>query len=190
MADTPLLTGDRAGNATAAQAPSGSRAEAADVVALPSAAPAPVRQPSGRAAGAYRKANPWPGNGRPPVPGPREAFRLARYEAEIAECRYRLSGAIAGREWEFGQPGDGQRAREEHWHLFDAYLAAMAALAETPAIDAAQLRSKVATIGRTWLTAEGEARFDSYRAAIARDAERLGVKNPMGGDKGTKIAHR
>ncbi len=150
----------------------------ANVVALPTAAPAPVRQPGGRAAGAYRKANPWPGSGRPPIPGPREAFRLARYEAEIARLRYLLSGAIAHRAWEFGQPGEGQQARDEHHRLFDAYVAATAALAETPAIDAAQLRGKVSTIGRVWLTAGGQP-YDSYRAAIARDAARLGVKNPL-----------
>ena len=168
MAASPLSPTDRTGNA----------AHPSNVVALPNAAPAPVRQPGGRAAGAYRKANPWPGSGRPPIPGPREAFRLARYEAEIAECRYRLSGAIASREWEFGQPGEGQRARDEHQRLLEAYVAATAVLAETPAVDAAQLRGKVSTIGRVWLTAPGQP-YDSYRAAIARDAARLGVKNPL-----------
>lgn len=149
-----------------------------NVVGLPTAAAAPVRQPRGGAAGAYRKANPWPGLSQPPRFGPREAFELARHELEIARARHDLASTIARREWQFAPREEAQLARDEAWRLFDAWLAATAALAETPAIDAAQLRRKVEAIGPIWLKAEGE-RFDSYRAAIARDAERLGLKNPL-----------
>lgn len=168
MADDPLCPPKRTGNA----------ARHSNVVPLPSAAPCPVRQPGQRAAGSYRKGNPWPGNDRAPVPGRREAFELARFEAEIAAHRFQLSGAIARRDREFASPEQWERSSDEHWQLFDAYVEATAVLAETPPVSADQLRGKVSTIGRVWLRAVGE-RYDGYRAAIARDAERLGVKNPL-----------
>lgn len=173
MAADPLSPTKRTGNA----------ARHSNVVALPTAAPAPVRQPGGRAAGTYRKANPWPGNDRPPVPGPSEAYQLARVEADIAQYRYRLAGALSARARLTLPPDEAEKVREEVQQFFDAYLEATAVLAETPAVTTGQLHSKVSTIGRIWLNACGEKRYDNYRAAIARDAERLGVKNPLAGSK-------
>jgi hypothetical protein len=60
---------------------------------------------------------------------------------------------------------------------FDDHRAAIERLAATPAPDPRKLLTKAEAIGGTWLGAEGEW-YDTLRASIARDAERLGVPAP------------
>lgn len=151
---------------------------ASNVVALPRSAAGRIHQPQGGAAGAYRKANPWPGSAQPQMQAGRDAFDWARHELEIARARYQLASAVAGRGIQFGPSNLAQAYRDEAWAHFEAWRAAALALAETPAIDRHQLRAKIAAIGRIWLSAEGQP-YASYRAAIERDAARLGVESPI-----------
>lgn len=106
------------------------------------------------------------------APDPSRAFVLAHCAAEVAAAAYRLSDALCWQAKALGDPDAIERAREEHWRLFDAWREAIDRLAATPAQSKRQLEMKRRSIGRVWLTAEGE-RYDQLRAGVASDEARL-----------------
>jgi hypothetical protein len=152
-----------------------------NIVPLPTAARTRVRQPSGGASGAYRKANPWPGQWHEPVPRDDAgalAFARVLAEKEVARACYELTTAQCHLVRLLDMPAAEQAAqREAHWEAFDAMREATERLAATPAVDRRTLERKAQAIGRIWLRAEGEW-YDGLRAAMARDAARLSLPNP------------
>ncbi len=153
-----------------------------NVVALPGAARERVRQPTGGASASYRRAHPWPGLWHEPVPpddGPAHAFASALTEVAAARAFADWTGAQSRLAHLCEAPAAQQaEVRAAHWEAFAGFRLAVELLARTPAPDRCALARKVETIGRRWLQAEGNW-YDTLRAGVQRDRERLGVINPV-----------
>jgi len=151
------------------------------VVALPSAATSPVRQPRGGACDAYRAAHPWPSRQRQPHSAAEleaRAFGEALAMLRLTEARFDLAHAQIG--W-CRATGDSDN-REEYWRgqEADAYFARKRAaelLAYRPAPDRRRLAQKVAAIG-AWGLSDKTRWGDLIREGVRRDAVRLGVPEP------------
>lgn len=96
-----------------------------------------------------------------------KAFRIAADEAGHAQGRFRHVRSFhsnASRE-------TSERARLE-------YMAALERLIVLPAMTKSHLAEKKRLIGAIWLSAQGDERFERYRASVAADIARLALDLP------------
>lgn len=150
-----------------------------NVVRLPTAAPAPVHQPSLMAA-AFRHDHPWPG----PV-GAAGGYTQALQGVRAATAAHRQAAramwSVHDREVACGAPAWGSEAyaaQEATFAAFTALCDAVATLALVPAPDRTALQVKARHVARLWPRGRGD-RFPALQEALARDAARLGVPVPL-----------
>lgn len=150
-----------------------------NTVRLPTAAPAPVRQPS-RAAALFRRDHPWPGTA-----GAAGAYAQALQGVRAAKAAHRRAAramwSARAREDACGGPpwqGEAIAAQERTFATYREWCSAVRALAMVPAPDCAALSVKARRVADLWPDGRGDA-FPALREALARDAARLGVAIPL-----------
>lgn len=96
-----------------------------------------------------------------------KAFRIAADEAGHAQGQYRhIRSVYSG----------ASREASERARL--AYMASLERLIALPAVTKSHLAEKKRLIGAVWLSAQGDERFERYRASIAADLARLALDLP------------